>query len=164
MDAVIEIRKNAILHQVKLRAYVAGEAAKEGETARLATQSQPGDDNDDTLNSFIENGHSRIVDILTGIYAKSNCFFGDYLDDCGCRGCVFTYELDVPCNFDGTQLEGIKKGVEEYLTNYALCEWYRLTWPDKVALYIQNIEEELRKIKRRSYQRTSPVRRRLNPF
>jgi hypothetical protein len=162
--AVIEIRKSGILHQVKLRAYVAGEAAKEGATARLATQSQPGDDNDDIINPFIENGHSRIVDVLTGIYEKSNCFFGDYIDDCGCRECVFTYELDVPRNFDGTQLNSLMRGIEEYLVNYALCEWYRLTWPDKAALYLQNMEEELRKIKHRSYQRTSPVRRGLNPF
>jgi hypothetical protein len=164
MDAVIEIRKSAILHQMKLRAYVAGEAAKEGETARLATQSQPGDDNDDVLNPFIENGHCRIVDVLTGIYAKSNCFTGDYLDDCGCRGCAFSYELDVPRNFDGTQLESIKRGIEEYLVNYALFEWYRLTWPDKATLYLQNMEEEIRKIKHRANQRTSPVRRGLNPF
>ena len=162
--AVIEIRKESVLHQVKLRAYVAGEAAKEGATARLAAQSQPGDDNDDALSSFIDNGHARIADILYGIHAKEECFSDCYTDGCGCRDCLLTYELDVPCTFDASQAEGIKRGIEEYLINYALFEWYRLTWPDKAGMYLQNTEEELRRIKHRTYRRRRAAGRRLNPF
>lgn len=185
--AEIEISEEKILHQVKLRAYVSGEAAKEGEASRLATQSQPGDDNDDVLGAFIANGHSRLVDALSGVLEKGCRFYGDFIDDCecdcnceceseaeedpslckctcGCRGRKYTYTLDVPYTFDGNQLQGIRSGIAEYLVNYVLYEWYRMVWPEKTRLYTDNMEDELRAIGRRANRRTSPVRRKCNPF
>lgn len=158
MRVNIEVDKRVVLHSIKLETFVSGESTKENAEI-LSTKSQADDDNDDVLNGYIATAESRVVDLLSGLLARTESQGNEVLDQD-----KFIYLLEVPEAFDCNQCRGIAQGIKDFMVNFVLNKWFRATWPEKSRLYQDLIGENILEIKHRLNQRLTPIRRPIRPL
>ena len=156
----LEISRESILHSVKLQSHYFGEYAKEGGD-NVATLAQAHDGDDDVLNKFIQTSAARVIDILTPYLKTADYSEGESMSE-GELLNTFLYAFDFPANFDKNQM--LLESIKDYMINYALYRWCVLTKKNEAQTYEIEMSRSEDGLKKRVNQRSSPVRRKLQPF
>jgi len=156
----LEINRESILYSVKLQSHYFGEYAKEGGDS-VATLAQAHDGDDDVLNKFIQTSAARVIDILTPYLKTADYSEGESMSE-GELLNTFLYAFDFPANFDKNQM--LLESIKDYMINYTLYRWCVLTKKNEAQTYEIEMSRSEDGLKKRVNQRSSPVRRKLQPF
>lgn len=160
MLVTLEISRETILHGVKLQTHYFGEYAKEGGD-NVATLAQANDEDDDVLNKFIQTSAARVIDILTPYLKTADYSEGESMRE-GELLNTFIYTFDFPVGFDKNQM--LLESIKDYMINYTLYRWCVMTKKDESRIYEVELQKAEDGLKHRVNQRSSPVRRKMQPF
>lgn len=148
----LELTSKSLFEQMKEHSYYLGEALKtDPKLAELAAKIQANDDDDTILKDFIQEGGTKLGNILSRVLGKTS-----YAWDGGKTKITFT--TNAVSNFMESQKETIKDNMLSYLSYYTLAKWLNLIKPDESSRFdarLGEIEEELRLL---GAQRDKPTR------
>lgn len=141
--------------QMKEHSYYIGEALKTTpELIELAAKIQASDNDDNVLKDFVQEGGTKIGNILSRVVGKTSYAWSSSLES----GKTITFTTKAVANFMDSQKEALKDSMLNYLSYYILAKWLTLIKPDEAGRFskeLVSLEEDIRQL---GAQRDKPNR------
>ncbi len=158
-----EFVREDLLKQIKLHAFYSGDSRKEQDDANgVYSKMQASDDNDDVLNRFIDKACSRIAGVVGTLLSEVSVTTGEKVTTPGTVSTTVVMSVDAPVTFDGSRKPFILEGMQDYIINWSLYEWYLLVNPNEAKVCFDNCSLTENDLKKHLNGRKKPVKR--NPL
>lgn len=162
----IDLKRDELLYDIKNMAYTEGEMMQDqsGEVKCLV-QDICEEGNIDRVNRMLEMAHAECVELLYS-YTKDAIEPITWQNDepkCACCK-VYSIEMRMPVAMSRTTVTLLKNCVHDYMVDYVLADWLRITNPEAAAKWAARLEAMKEKIQEAVNFRVVPVRRAQRPF
>lgn len=148
-----EVILTNLLAQMKDHTYYMGEAMKsDSRLIELGAKLQASDDDDTVLMDFVNNGISKVANLLTRVLGITT-----YKVDTNSTKKV-TFTTKAVANFPQDQSDTLKGNISSYLSCLSLFEWLQLIKPDEAPRFKEKSEQLEVEIMNLSAQRSKPTR------
>lgn len=138
--------------QMKDHSYYLGEALKsDPRIMELAAKIQASDDDDVVLKDFVQQGGTKLGNILSRIVGKTSYAWDE-------DKTTITFTTKAVANFMESQKDILKDSMLCYLSAYVLSKWLNLIKPDECVRFdnmLKEYEEDMRQL---GAQRDKPTR------
>lgn len=148
----LELTVQQLFEQMKEHSYYLGEALKSNpQIMELAAKIQASDDDDAVLKDFIQEGGTKLGNILSRVLGKTS-YAWNGTDN------KIAFTTNAVANFMDAQKDTLKDAMLNYLSYYTLSKWLNLIKPDESPRFenrLRELEEDMRQL---GAQRDKPTR------
>ena len=152
---VLALTTKALYAQMKEHSYYLGEALKSNpQIIELAAKIQAGDDDDTVLKDFVQQGGSKLGNVLSNVVGKTVYAWSNDASN----GDTITFTVSAVSNFMDAQKDTLKDVMINYLSTYTLSEWLSLIKPDEAVRFAAKLKDYEEDMRRLGAQRDKPTR------
>lgn len=151
-----------ILYDVRNKAYITGNSRKASGAANYEAGSkmQASEDTEEddqlkrSLTTYFTGLKSKLGEYLDETTTTTNNLIAQIIEDEG----VLTLAFRLPTNYNNASADALGAGIHAFLVDMVLSDWFTITNPADVKIYIDHAAVLLEDVKAALYKRSRPTR------
>ena len=164
INICISLKEDALLYDIKSRAYVQGDASKSEDSHKVHLLQDIGDSaNKDILLRNISVAVDDVKQMLYS-YLREEVEDGYEIDNEPEETKVYELNLTMPHAMSKPSISLLVNQVHEYIVSRVIAEWCTIAYPDGATMWATRAEEYRKQIKSTHNRRRVPVRLRKHPY
>lgn len=158
----VKIDVKTFLYDVRNKAYITGNSRKASGAANYeaASKMQASEDTEEddqlkrSLNTYYTGLKAKLGEYLDEDTSTTNNLIAETIDDEG----VLVMAFRLPTNYNNASADALGAGIHAYLVDMVLSDWFTITNPGDVKVYVDHAAMLLEDVKSALYKRGRPTR------